>query len=68
MRARARLAAGQQEPALADLEEATRHAPTAAVWLLLGDAREKQHRGDAQAAYCAAAELGSAEAKALCKR
>jgi hypothetical protein len=34
---------------------------------MLGDAREKQHQGDAQAAYCKAAEMGSAEAKTLCK-
>jgi tetratricopeptide (TPR) repeat protein len=68
MRASARLKAGHKEQALDDLEEATRHAPTAAVWLMLGDTREKQHRGDPQEAYCKAAELGSAEAKALCKR
>jgi hypothetical protein len=67
-RARAHAAQGHHEEALADVEEAVQRQPDSAeAWAMLGELRERLQRGDAQAAYCRAKQLGDARAAERCK-
>ncbi|MGH9885570.1 MAG: tetratricopeptide repeat protein [bacterium] len=67
-RAQAFAMKGDDVAALADLDEAVRRQPTSAeAWASLGELRERAHKGDANAAYCRAKELGHAKAAERCK-
>ncbi|HSR95752.1 MAG TPA: protein kinase [Kofleriaceae bacterium] len=67
-RAQAYAMKGDNDAALADLDEAVRRQPTSAeAWASLGELRERAHKGDANAAYCRAKELGHAKAAERCK-
>jgi serine/threonine protein kinase len=66
-RAQAYALKGNNDAALADLDEAVRRQPTSAeAWASLGELRERAHKGDANAAYCRAKELGHAKAAERC--
>jgi serine/threonine protein kinase/Flp pilus assembly protein TadD len=66
-RAQALALKGDNDAALADLDEAVRRQPTSAeAWASLGELRERAHKGDAHAAYCRAKELGHAKAAERC--
>ena len=68
-RAQAYVMQGRNAEALADLEEAVRRQPgSAEAWATLGELREHVKQGDFKAAYCRAAELGSAPAAARCPK
>ncbi len=68
VRAQAYALQGKHEEALADLEEAVLRQPTSAeAWAALGELREHLHKGDAQAAYCRAKQLGHIKAAERCK-
>jgi serine/threonine-protein kinase len=55
--------------AAADLEAGLERAPDdGRAWMLLGAARQRGKNGDANRAYCKAAELGIRDAAARCKR
>jgi tetratricopeptide (TPR) repeat protein len=67
-RAQAYAMKGDNDAALADLDEAVRRQPTSAeAWASLGELRERAHKGDANTAYCRAKELGHAKAAERCK-
>jgi serine/threonine protein kinase len=66
-RAQAYALKGDNVAALADLDEAVRRQPTSAeAWAALGELRERAHKGDPNAAYCRAKELGHAKAAERC--
>jgi serine/threonine-protein kinase len=68
-RAQAYAMQGMAAQALGDLEEAVRRQPDSAeAWAALGELRERLGRGDAQAAYCRAKQLGHAKAAERCTR
>jgi tetratricopeptide (TPR) repeat protein len=67
-RAQAYALKGNNDAALADLDEAVRRQPTSSeAWAALGELRERAHKGDASAAYCRAKQLGHAKAAERCK-
>jgi serine/threonine protein kinase len=67
-RAQAYALQGNNDAALADLDEAVRRQPTSAeAWATLGELRQRMHKSDANAAYCRAKELGHAKAAERCK-
>jgi tetratricopeptide (TPR) repeat protein len=67
-RAQAYALQGNNDAALADLDEAVRQQPKSAeAWATLGELRERMHKRDANAAYCRAKELGHAKAAERCK-
>jgi tetratricopeptide (TPR) repeat protein len=67
-RAQAYALKGDNDAALADLDEAVRRQPSSAeAWASLGELRERARKGDANAAYCRAKELGHAKAAERCK-
>jgi len=60
---------GKHAEALADLEEAVRRQPDSAeAWAALGELREHLQKGDSQAAYCRAKQLGHVKAAERCKQ
>jgi tetratricopeptide (TPR) repeat protein len=66
-RAQAYALKGDNDAALADLDEAVRRQPSSAeAWAALGELRDRIHKGDANAAYCRAKELGHAKAAERC--
>jgi serine/threonine protein kinase len=67
-RAQAYVLRGNNDAALADLDEAVRRQPTSAeAWATLGELRERMHKNDANAAYCRAKQLGHTKAAERCK-
>ncbi|HET7506006.1 MAG TPA: protein kinase [Kofleriaceae bacterium] len=68
-RAQAYNMVGKNDEALADLEVAVQQQPASAeAWALLGQLREHLQKGDAQAAYCRAKELGHPKAAQRCRK
>jgi serine/threonine protein kinase/Flp pilus assembly protein TadD len=68
-RAQAYTTQGKNAEALADLEEAVQRQPDGAdAWAALGQLREHLKKGDHNAAYCRAKELGHAKAAARCNQ
>jgi serine/threonine-protein kinase len=66
-RAQAYAMQGNQDRALADLEQAVAQQPGSAdAWAALGELRERMKRGDAHAAYCRAKQLGDTRSATRC--